>query len=157
MDREVREVEHTRRTIDDAHAASSNAGLLFLLNVLSRLGIERWLGENEDWAAWGFVPRLFLTLCAKLRVAAADPIFAALPTIASIENEQGACQGFCVPSTWLMLAGDGLFLQRTSTVGAAQIITALSGRLPLAGWRTNEPSFPYAQSYTDRVRGMGSC
>jgi hypothetical protein len=135
----ARDVPRTVAQLHDDQSASTNAGLLFLINAAARLGLQQWLATNRDWASWGLVPRLFESLGARLGISDADPIRAPVP---SIESERPAPARFVLPVAWRVLVGGSRIEQRVTTPGTAQVITALSGRLPLAGWRDDAAAIP---------------
>jgi hypothetical protein len=149
---DARDVPRTVARIEDDRSVSTNAGLLFLINAAAHLGLQQWLATNRDWASWGLVPRLFESLSARLGIGDADPIMGSVP---SVEPEREAPARFTLPVAWRVIVGDSRIDQRVTTPATAHVVTALSGRLPLAGWRGDPAGIPVG-AYKGAAASSGS-
>jgi hypothetical protein len=54
------------------------AGLFFLVPVMDRLGIDRWMAENPEMAAWSFPNLVLRDVAVRLGARPSDPVLAAL-------------------------------------------------------------------------------
>jgi hypothetical protein len=139
-----------------AYAAPTGyAGVLFLLNVLDRLGISDFLAQTPTFTDARFAQRLVRDFCRAVNAPPDDAIY----TVVSPEAlEPTITELYCAPSRWKA----GLCNMRpwqVKRIGASNILFDGSGRLPLAFWQGALPESVQAligdQIVRDTSSGVG--
>lgn len=121
---------------DGDHAESSdNAGLLFAIPILARLGLAGFLESHQELVDLDLPRRVLDRLSERLGIPATDPVrlAAGRPVVATSDGRVE----FVAPPRWFTAIGrrDTMVLRRSITERGTRILYDRSGRLPIALWR----------------------
>lgn len=119
--------------------ASDHAGLLFVIAILTRLGMTAFLQARPDLVDLDVPRRLLHRLADRLSIAAADPVRAAVGPLTAAND--GAAIDFVAPAQWfrgIALRGP-LIVRRREAEQGIRLLFDGHGVLPLARWRGRAP------------------
>ncbi|HEX4947613.1 MAG TPA: hypothetical protein VFZ34_13165 [Blastocatellia bacterium] len=124
----------------EAVAASTRAGLFFLLPVLSRLGMQDWLEQHPALLAMDFPSYLLRSVCARLATPEDDVIWQTL-ALATTPSDP-VCRTFVAPVTWARaLSSTGPHKRcRVIQQPENQVLCDSSRRLIFAQWQQTIPN-----------------
>lgn len=114
------------------------AGLLFLVPVMSRLGVAAFLKASPRLIEMDFPRRLLGHVCERLRVPADDPVVRALGAEARLDTDD--LHEFMTPASWRELYSPGPLRLKREAQTRARSLADGSGQLTLALWRGRAPS-----------------
>jgi hypothetical protein len=130
--------EEDRIPFDPLTAETDCAGLLFLVPVLQRLGIEDFLEHHPELFEVNFPARILLQVAERFRAASSDTIYNALRPKEGVDAWP---RRFIAPSSWQkdLARWRNLQIRPLSFLPGGCVLTDSSGTLILGAWTGKAP------------------
>jgi hypothetical protein len=133
-----------------AAESTANAGLFFVIPIMTRLGMAAFLESHPHLVDLDLPRRVLDRLGERLSIAAADPVRAAAGSVPATNDE---VFDFVAPARWLTgIAGrDPMIIRQREGKRDSRLLCDRSAVLPLALWRGRAPEAARALAAGSRV------